>query len=269
MSVLTINSLKTATPYTYLCRMQTGVYALYLWMHKSAAKQIHWDGTVHYNNGQTIIRLRVDDSNAISAAVTGYFTQKITLNPQRRASENGHNFSPDFFEVQVIVEQVNLGREVVTIKKNTIVYSDAADYVPEEEGHVAFNCPYLYLSNPQGNLANNGNNNEYEPGVILMLKGYSFSPEDQQVVISNGDCKVDLQLRKTGTLGAQLVPPNQIAPNNMRYTDADTVNGSLLVNVLVDDLDTEAPLLRNGRRRNKSSEVDANPFVDIWDVVPV
>lgn len=254
----TIGAVRDHAPYLYLTKESensTRKFVLFILVPVGVGKKVVFNNVPSYNNGVTTVNVSIEDD---TNGVAGRYPYKLLLD-----YTSDTNFNAASYCVRVITSYTSNNTTKKLITK--YIFQDVSDVDPTEGNsivNVAYECPYMYLTNPNTESGEPGN--EYFPCCIILLNSFDFS--DASCVpdsgINDGRCHQTVNL-KSGPppAGVKEVDVDEIQANKRAYTDPDEVDQNFQVVVNYPDGKKKKGVIRNvSSDTNPSSFIDINPF---------
>lgn len=254
----TIGAVRNHAPYLYLTKetdTSTKKFVLFILVSAEAGKKVVYNDNISYDGGVTTINVSVqDDTNGVA----GRYPYKLLLDYTADS-----RFDAASYCVRVITSYTSNNTTQKLISK--YIFQDVSDVDPTEGSsivNVAYECPYMYLTNPNTESGDPGN--EYFPYCIILLNTLDFS--DASCVpdsgVNDAGCHQTVNL-KSGPppTGESEVDVNEIQANKRAYTDPNGVDQRFEVVVNYHNGKKKKGLIPDvSSDTNPSSFIDNNPF---------
>lgn len=246
----TIGAVRDHAPYLYLTKeseTSTHKFVLFILVSVGAGKKVVYNNNISYDGGVTTINVSVqDDSNGVA----GRYPHKLLLD-----YTNDGRFSAASYCVQVKVSYTSGGTTVTNSSKYT--FEDTFDVDPTKGStmvNVAYECPYLYLTNP--NSEPGQPNDFFNPSCLVLLHDYDKDGQDYDE--TDGNCVQTINLGTSAPPdGVTEIMPSWITVNSEFYDDPSPVDKGFISTVNYKG----GP--KKGRIRNMSSYSNPNSFIDV------
>lgn len=244
-----IGTVRDHAPYIYLTK-ETGnpnrKFVLFMLVSVANGKKVVYNNTITYTSGVATINVSVQNDNNATA---GRFGHKLTLD-----YTGDNNFDPATYCVRVNVSYTNNGTTVTYTSK--YILEDAVDTDPTggSAEKVAYECPYLYLTNPNAESGQPGNT--YNPCCLVPL--LNFDKNTQSYTETGGQADQTINMSSSAPpSGTKEIDPSWISANGQFYSDPAPVDKAFEVTVNYADNKK-----KKGRIRNVSSDTNPNTFID-------
>lgn len=249
-----IGTVRDHAPYVYLTKTSADssrTFVMFMMVSVANGKKVVYNNTVNYAGGVATIDVSVQNDNNATA---GRFTHKLDID-----FTNDNNYNPATYAVRVNVTYTNGGTSVTYTSK--YILEDAVDVDPtngDSGEKTAYECPYLYLTNPNAESGQPGNN--YNPCCLVPVKNYDKNTESYTE--SGGQFEQTINLSSSAPpSGTKEIPPSWISANAQYYSDTAPVDKFFEVTVNYTDGKKKKGIIRNvSSDTNPNSFIDTNPF---------
>ncbi|MCC6459586.1 MAG: hypothetical protein IT260_03880 [Saprospiraceae bacterium] len=134
-------------------------------------------------------------------------------------------------------------------------------------GPVAYNCPHIYLTNPNEEILDpTPNSPDFAPRCFIPLSGMSYNSADQpgsNTASIPGNCLQRVELYDNPASTQTKVDPDHIHANNITYLDNNLIVGYFEVTVAHNATADPAPTapVKKGKLRNRSSDTHPSGLI--------
>lgn len=246
-------------------------FDVYICVPHKAGERVVFISTI-YKNGVTEIYLKVVSDKDTVNMQEGKFYLREELEHKSKL----YNFDINEFTVSVSVESESGN---FPTKINNFSY-ELLDNSLSGTGPIAFNCPYIFLRNPNKYIDVDPIKKFLPYCIVPLSKLVAATPQPSaNINPSNGICLQNVELQDSNgslpdlstitgnSIDSSLisnyseVPFTSIDSNQKEYTDTNPIEGYFQVEVY--NTNDPAPgKRRKGKARNVSSEPNPTPFID-------
>jgi hypothetical protein len=192
------------------------------------------------------------------------FNKKIKIN-----TDNIRSFDENTFCI-IIKVNINSPRLNTVVENKTVIYFSNADikhegnFIPRigDDREIAYNCPYLYLSNPNAPDGNGLYPNEFQPFYSASLSNFQAQENTDEIIIADNRL-LKIGHRRAIVLSSQTNNSDEVSSEVEKYLDdsLEELEGFFEV-VIADGPESNYVSRRRGKLRNADSDTDSNSFFD-------
>lgn len=249
--------IRNYAPYLFLSKANSSEYKLFVSIPYEAGKKVEYDSNLTYAYTGTTLSFTISDDVGVASA--GKYYKGIALNPADAAKNGGYGFYPSTFTIKVDTKRTVVVGGVSTLIVQTLklVY-DTADENSAVSGDIAPDCPYIYLTNPDGETENG--DKKFTPFCLAPLGSYEEDTQSYNESVGGvqGQCLQEINMKSPLPTGKTEINPSNITANTETYTDPAPVNGyfEVILNYPIPAGQSQGPKYK---RKGKVSNVNCDP----------